>query len=112
MWDALRGGFGKKLLSNTDTIASSNTSQILKKGSEANTFARPVRLLLVLHASQDAYIAKTSAEVDLDEDGGNDCRIFIPADVAPFAIPWTGQDVYFLNAVDTETPMMSVVGIP
>jgi hypothetical protein len=68
---------------------------------------------MVTYADLGVYIAKDGTEIDLAADGGEDCRITIPAGSnLPLLIPWSGLNVYFLNTTGSETPTIHVLGIP
>ena len=113
------GSSGGKLYANNDTIAVANTAQLLAAGAETNTFnvldpntgkATGIRWLGIMYASGDCWISKTEAGAAATAGGDEDDRIFIAATTAGLSIPWSGADVYFLNAVTGETPSIYVIG--
>jgi len=103
-----RGILSGSSWANQDTIASANTAQLLALGAETTTFATEVRFIRI-YASHAIYYAKDATEIDLDADGGENCREYLPATTV-WEEPWVGQNVYIKNAVAGETPTVYVVG--
>lgn len=95
---------------NKDTLSAAGTGQIVTAGPETTTFAVPVHFITVTHVDKDCFIAKTKAKVEATSGGAADDRIFIRADTRGLVFPWSGTDVFFLNAVALETPTIYVVG--
>ncbi|MBW3545142.1 MAG: hypothetical protein KY428_05995 [Bacteroidetes bacterium] len=99
-----------KWYTNTDTLALTGTAQLLAEGSETASFAAPVKELLITRANLDCYIATTAAAAGAVSSGAEYGRIFIPSGSIKMRIPWTGQNVYFVNVNATETPNIHVIG--
>lgn len=95
---------------NNDTLSSAATGQRVAAGAETTTFAVPVRYITVTYVTHDSWIAKTKAEAEATAGGAKDDRIFVKAGTTGIVFPWTGQDVFFVNAVPSETPTLYVVG--
>ena len=113
------GQSGGDCYANSDTIAVANTAQLCAQGAEATTFAvtdeftdkaTGVRWIEIVHASTACYVAKDSTKIAATEGGALNDRIYIAAGTTGLVLPWSGLDVYFVNAVAGETPLLSVIG--
>lgn len=103
-------GSGGDLYANNDTIASADTAQLLAAGAETTTFAAKVRFIMVTYASGACWIAKNTTEAGTTAAGGRDDRVYIAEGTVGLILPWSGQDVAFINAVASATPSLYVVG--
>jgi hypothetical protein len=106
---------GGRLYANYDTIASANTAQLLAQGAESTTFTptspeKQVRYIMVTACDAAALLAKTAALIAATPDGSEDAAVYVPANCSGLVLPWSGKDVYFVNAVAGETPTVAVVG--
>lgn len=99
----------KRTYSNEDTLASAGTSQRLDSAGGTSTFDESVDQIMVT-SSHDAFIAKTSSEINTQGSGGRDDRAYIEAN-KPTVLPWSGSDIFFLNANSAETPTVYVTGV-
>lgn len=94
--------------SNLQTLATAGTAQ--RVGAGTTTFGGEVTDLLISYVTHAVYIAKTLALAGAAAAGGADSRIYIPAGTQNFSIPWSGRDVFFVNAVTGELPQIFVTG--
>ena len=101
---------GGDLRANNDTIAVANTAQLVAAGAETTTFGSHCRYIIVTHASGACWIAKSTATAAATAGGAIDDRIYIPAGCSGLVLPWSGEDVAFVNAVAAQTPSIYVVG--
>lgn len=91
-----------------DTLDTAGTAQLV---GTTHTFEADVTFLLITYASLACFIAKTVAPLGSAADGDADDRIYIPASGSNILIPWSGDDVYFVNVTAAETPSIYLVGI-
>ncbi len=98
----------RKVMSCVDTLDAADTAELVGSG---NTFAEAVRAIMVSYVSKATYIAKTAVAAAAAADGSLDDRIYLPEGSEGIVIPWSGRDVYFLNAVAAETPIIFVLGL-
>ena len=113
------GTSGGNLYANNDTIVTPQTAQLCAAGAETTTFAvtdrdtdkaTGVRWILITHSTGDIWIAKDATEAGTTAAGGVNDRVFIPSGCVGLVLPWSGLDVYFVNAVNGEYPSLYVVG--
>lgn len=97
-----------KLYPCVDTLDAADTAELVGAG---NTFAAAVRAILISYVDKACYIAKTSGALSTAANGDLDDRIYLPGGSEGIVLPWSGRDVYFLNAVAAETPILFVVGL-
>ena len=87
------------------TLSTAGTAELL------GTFDMDVTFILITYASLACFIGKTEAVLASAGDGSADGRIYIPAAGSNLLLPWSGDDVYFINATAAETPALYIVGI-
>ena len=105
-----KGITGARNYANQDKIASSNTAQLLALGAETSTFATPVAFLTITYTDKACYVAKDATNAAAVAGGAVDDRIYVAEGTIGLTLPWTGANVYFVNAVAGETPTTYVVG--
>jgi hypothetical protein len=85
------------------TLAAPNTSsQIIFSGSVTD--------ILITYTDKDIFIAKNIESVNTPANGGEDARIFIPANTVGLALPWSGSSIHFINSSSGDIPRLFVVG--
>jgi hypothetical protein len=95
---------------NNDTLATAGTAQLVAAGAETTTFAVDVRFVTITYVDKDVWLAKTSAKAGTAAGGAADDRLLIKAGTTGLTLPWSGRDVYFVNATTGETPAIYLFG--
>jgi hypothetical protein len=95
---------------NNDTLTTAGTAQLVAAGAETTTFAVDVRFVTITYVDKDVWLAKTSAKCSATAGGAADDRQFVKAGTTGLTVPWSGKDVYFVNATTGETPALYLFG--
>lgn len=104
----MRDYLGEQTYPCEDTLLLAGTGQII---GTTHTFSASVRFIIVNYTTHAIFIGKTAAVLASAADGTADGRHYVPAGGYNIVIPWTGKDVFFVNAVGGETPTTYVTGI-
>jgi hypothetical protein len=96
--------------SNMSVLSVAGTTQLLRVSSESNTFATPIKDLIVTYCDKACWIAKTSSSIASSSAGQQDGRIYIPAGTIGMTLPWNSQNIWIMNATTSETPTIHVAG--
>jgi len=101
---------GGDLRANNDTIGATNVAQLVAAGAETSTFAGMVRFILVTSVTHAVWIAKDATAIAAAAGGAISDRVYLPAGSTGIVLPWSGDDVWFVNATAGESPSIYVVG--
>lgn len=96
--------------SNRTTLTTSGTPQLVSSGGMTSSFSGNVIDLTIQHVDKACYISKTIDQLYLSGSGWSDGRMFVPSGIVGLTIPWSGKNVYMVNAVSGETPTIHVTG--